>query len=129
MIVLDASAVIEFLLNSAAGHRVAARISRGGALHAPHLLDIEVASVLRRFAAAGDLTVDRGALALGALQGMPLQRHAHGFLLERIWELRGILTAYDAVYVALAEALGAPLVTLDRRLGRAGGHKAVVEAI
>lgn len=129
MIVLDASAVIEFLLNSAAGQRVAARIALGGPLHAPHLLDLEVASVLRRFAAGGHLTAERGALALGALQGMPLQRHPHGFLLGRIWELRVILTAYDAVYVALAEALGAPLVTLDRRLGRADGHRAKVEVI
>ena len=127
--VLDASAVIEFLLNSAAGHRVAARIARGGPLHAPHLLDLEVASVLRRFAAGGYLTAERGALALSALRGMPLQRHTHGFLLDRIWELRVILTAYDAVYVALAEALGAPLVTLDRRLARAGGHRAKVEVI
>ena len=129
MIVLDASAVIEFLLNSAAGHRVAARIARGGALHAPHLLDLEVASVLRRFAAGGYLTAERGAVALGALQEMPLQRHTHGILLERIWELRVIFTAYDAVYVALAEALGAPLLTLDRRLARASGHKATVEVI
>jgi predicted nucleic acid-binding protein len=129
VIVLDASAVIEFLLNSTAGHLVASRIATARGLHAPHLLDLEVTNVYRRYTAAGYLAAERAALALTALSQLPLRRHGHAFLLERVWALRGVLTAYDAAYVALAEVLGAPLVTLDARLARAGGHGAKIEVI
>src|SRR5205823_4992560 len=99
------------------------------ALHAPHLLDVEVAHVVRRYAAIGDINPERGRAVLADLADFPVRRYAHDFLLQRVWELRNNLTAYDAVYVALAEALDAPLVTRDRRLATAAGHHARVELV
>jgi predicted nucleic acid-binding protein len=91
----------------------------GQTLHAPHLLDVEVAHVLRRYAATGEIDHEAGRTALADLADFPLRRHGHDFLLPRVWDLRKNLTAYDAVYVALAEALDAPLLTRDRRLAAA----------
>ena len=99
------------------------------ALYAPYLLDIEVAQVIRRYAAAGEMTPARGRAALVDLTDFPLHRCAHIFLLQRIWDLRNNLTAYDAAYVALAEALGAPLLTRDRRLAGSAVHRAQIELI
>ncbi len=96
-------------------------------LHAPHLLDVEVAQVVRRYAANGEIDGERGRLALTDLADFPLQRYPHDFLLPRIWELRNNLTAYDSAYVALAEVLDAPLLTRDRRLASAAGHRAQIE--
>lgn len=128
MIVVDASAVLELLLGTAIAPRVTARLlDQAESLHAPHLLDIEVAQVLRRFAAAGELTATRGREALNDLDALPITRYPHDILLPRIWELRANLTAYDAAYVALAEALDAPLLTTDACLARAPGHRARVE--
>lgn len=128
MIVLDASAALELLLGGPAAPAVAARIGAPDEeLHAPHLLDLEVAQVLRRYALAGVLDEARGQAALEDLADLGLVRHAHDLFLARIWELRSRVTAYDAAYLALAEALPAPLLTLDRRLARAGGHRARVE--
>ncbi len=128
MIALDASAMIEVLLRTRRGARIEERLlSRGQSLHAPHLLDVEVAQVLRRYAAAGDLTPQRGREALTDLSEFPVHRYAHDLLLPRIWQLRLNVTAYDAVYLALAEVLPAPLVTCDRRLSSAPGHSAKVE--
>lgn len=130
MIVLDASAAIEWLLRTPRGSRVEARIfSREVSLHAPHLLDVEVAQILRRYAATGVITVLRGQEALQDLLDLVLTRYPHDVLLWRAWELRENLTAYDAVYVALAEALGAPLVTCDGKIAAAPGHSARVEVI
>ena len=130
MIVLDASAAIEWLLQTAAGARVEDRIfSREATLHAPHLFDVEVAQVLRRYVGAGILTASRGHEALDDLRALPLTRYPHDLLLGRVWELRNNLTAYDAVYVALAEALDAPLVTCDRKLAAAAGDDARVEVV
>jgi predicted nucleic acid-binding protein len=98
-------------------------------LHAPHLLDAEVAHVVRRYAAIGQIGPERGRALLGDLADIPMQRHPHDWLLPRVWELRHNLTAYDAIYVALAEALDAPLVTRDRRLAAAPGHQARVELV
>lgn len=98
-------------------------------LHTPHLLDIEVAQVLRRYAMAGEIDRQRGAAALTDLADLPLRRYPHDILLPRVWELRNNLTAYDAVYVALAEALDAPLLTRDKRLAAAAGHHARVELV
>ncbi len=130
MIVLDASAAIEWLLRTPTGTRVEALIfSRAVSLHAPHLIDVEVAQVLRRYAAAGAMTTSRGHDALQDLQDLPLTRYPHDVLLGRIWELRANLTAYDAAYVALAEALSATLLTCDSKIASAPGHRARVQAI
>lgn len=130
MIVVDASAMLEVLLGTATGRRVENRLlSKGESLHAPHLLDVEVAQVLRRYAAAGELTPERGLDALADLVDFPIQRYAHDLLLPRIWELHRNVTAYDAAYLALAETLAAPLVTCDVRLASAPRHSAKVEVL
>ncbi|NWG71021.1 MAG: type II toxin-antitoxin system VapC family toxin [Parvularculaceae bacterium] len=129
MIVLDASVVIELLLNLPAAGRVASRLQTQTALHAPHLIDAEIGQALRRFASAGKISSGRGREAVDHLAGLPLRRHAHGVLMERVWSLRTSLTAYDALYVALAEALKAPLLTRDRRIAAAHGHFARVELV
>ena len=98
-------------------------------LHAPHLLDIEVAQVVRRYAATGEIDQERGRAALADLADVPLHRYPHDFLLPRVWDLRNNLTAYDAVYIALAEALDVPLLTRDRRLAAAAGHHAQVDLV
>ncbi len=123
MIVVDASAMLEVLLGTQTGARVEDRLlSRRESLHAPHLLDVEVAQVLRRYAAAGELSDERGLEALMDLVDFPVHRYPHDVLLPRIWELRHNVTAYDAAYLALAETLAAPLVTCDARLGTAPRH-------
>lgn len=130
MIVVDASAVLEVLLRTPVGSKVEERLfGKRQALHAPHLLDIEVAQVIRRFAASGTIDGARGEAALQDLADLPVRRHSHGILLPRIWSLRRNYTAYDASYVALAEALDAPLVTRDRRLANGAGHGARIEAM
>src|SRR5262249_1516184 len=98
-------------------------------LHAPHLIDLEVAQVLRRYAASGLIEPAQGRAALNDLDNFPLERYPHDLFLPRVWELRHNLTAYDAAYVALAEALDATLVTRDRRLAAAPGHYARVELV
>ncbi len=130
MIVVDASALLEVLLVTEAGPRVQKRLfRRGETLHAPHLIDLEIAQVLRRYCAAGGLDPARGAEALEDLAGLPLVRYPHDVLLPRIWDLRRTITAYDAAYVALAEALDAPLVTRDARLAASTSHSATVEVL
>jgi predicted nucleic acid-binding protein len=128
VIVIDASALLEVLLRTPAAGPVERRLfAPGETLHAPHLLDVEVAQVIRRYAARGEIDGARGGAALADLADFPLRRYPHDFLLTRIWDLRNNLTAYDAAYVALAEALDAPLVTRDARLAAAAGHGARVE--
>ena len=130
MIVVDASAILELLLNTSTGQRVAARIAPPAiTLHAPHLLDLEVAQVLRRYVFRGDIDADRGRLALEQLSLLDMDRYAHDLLLTRIWALRNNVTAYDAAYVSLAEALDAPLLTADRRLSVASGVLARIELV
>jgi predicted nucleic acid-binding protein len=129
VIVVDASAILEVLLNTRAAARVADRLfAVGETLHAPHVLDLEVAQILRRYAAAGAVTATRGAEALADFADLPLDRYPHHLFLDRIWALRHNLTAYDAAYIALAEALAVPLVTRDAALARAG-HRARVEVL
>jgi predicted nucleic acid-binding protein len=90
---------------------------------------VEVGQVLRRYAANGEINSERGRLALADLADLPLRRYPHDFLLPRIWDLRNYLPAYDATYVALAEALEAPLLTCDRRLAAASGHSAHIDLV
>jgi predicted nucleic acid-binding protein len=130
VIVLDASVVIEILLQNEDGLRLQERVlDRKQRPNAPHLLDVEVAQVVRRYWLAGQLTAERAQEMLDDLIVLPIQRYAHAILVPRIWELRENLTAYDATYVALAEALDAPLLTRDRRLAAAPGHRAGVELV
>ena len=130
MIVVDASAILEALLRTPAAAAVERRLfDPGQTLHAPHLLDVEVAQVLRRYAAAGQVDPERCREALTDLTSFPISRYPHDFLLQRVWALRNNLTAYDATYIALAEALDAPLLTRDRRLATAPGHHARVETV
>lgn len=129
MIVLDASVVVELLLGAPAAGAIEARIADDPSLHAPAVLDLEVAQAIRRYCATGQLHPERGRLAVGDLGDLPARRYPHTPLLERIWQLRPALTAYDAAYVVLAEVLGAPLLTRDVRLSRATGHAAKVEVI
>ena len=127
MIVVDASALLEALLRTPAASAVEERLfAPGETLHAPHLIDLEVAQVVRRYAASGEIDSARGRMALSDLAELPLRRYPHDFLLARIWDLRNNLTAYDAAYVALAEVLDAPLLTRDRRMAEAIGHHARV---
>jgi len=131
MIVLDASAAIELLLNTPLGRRVAARLREDpeASLHAPELIFVEVAQVMRRFARSGAVDDLRASLVLADLRQLGMETCEHDVLLDRIWRLRDNLTAYDAAYVALAEALGASLLTTDERLGRSSGHRAMIEVI
>jgi predicted nucleic acid-binding protein len=122
--------MVEVLLNRPSGERLARRLrDPDETLHAPHLIDLEVAQTLRRYQAVGEMSPQRARQALLAFVQMPLERHPHWPFLDRIWELRRNITAYDAAYIALAEALGVPLLTCDRALASAPGHRAVVELI
>jgi predicted nucleic acid-binding protein len=128
LIVLDASAAVEVLLQSPVGAAWGERLLTSAvSLHAPHLLDVEVAQVLRRFVREGDVTASRAREALADLADLQVERYPHELLLPRAWELRDNLTAYDAVYVALAELLGATLLTRDDRIRTAPRHRARVE--
>jgi predicted nucleic acid-binding protein len=94
-------------------------------LHAPHLIDLEITQVLRRYVSSASISADRGTEALSDFLDLPLTRYPHIVLLTRIWEMRHNLTAYDAAYLALAEALDAPLITRDRALARTGSRPQV----
>jgi predicted nucleic acid-binding protein len=129
-LVVDASAIVDLLVGSSAAPRIFDRIiaSQDG-LHAPHAIDLEVAQAVRRLWRRG-LTTDSDAEQMAeTYRRLPIERHPHLPLLKRVWELRHNISAYDAAYVALAESLGAPLVTRDRRLAQSGVHRAMVEYI
>ena len=130
MIVLDASAVLEVLLRSRVGLEIEKRIfSPRESLFAPHLLDLEVAQVIRRYCSFGEIDSERGKEAIEDLKDFPINRYQHDIFLNRVWELRHNMTAYDAVYVALAETLSAPLLTRDAHLASAPGHEALIELV
>lgn len=127
MIVLDASAAIEVLLQTDRGRSLEGRVFGSEVLNAPHLLDLEVAQVLRRHVLSGGLEVTRAEGALRDYHDLRIERYPHHLFLARIWEFRDNVTAYDAAYLALAEALDAPLLTTDRRLADIAGCGVVVE--
>jgi len=130
MIVIDASALLEFLLQTSLGARVEARLfGEEDELHAPHLLDVEIAQGLRRLVRTGEVSSGRAEEAIVDLTDLDLHRHAHLDLLNRAWKLRDNISAYDAMYVALAEAIDAPIVTCDSPLAKAPGHRARIEVI
>lgn len=127
MLVVDASVIVVALADDGSdGDLIRSRV-RDERLFAPELLDLEVVSVLRRYAAARALDARRARQALRDLAEIPIRRQSHRPLLARCWQLRDNLTPYDAAYVALAEALGVPLLTGDRRLADAPGIRCHVE--
>jgi predicted nucleic acid-binding protein len=128
MIVLDASAAVDWLLQTANGRRIETRIySRSETLHTPHVLDLEVTQVLRRLARHGVVSIRRANEAVRDLLDLRITRYAHTLLIPEIWQLRHNFSAYDAAYIVLAEKLGAPLITRDGQLASASGHTATVE--
>ena len=125
MIVADASAILEVLLNTPMARDVSRHLfAEEETIHAPHLVDVEVLQALRRHARGNEIGTLRAAQALQDYADIPLKRYPHKLLLPRIWELRHNFTAYDAAYIALAEALDATLITRDRAMG--SGHRARV---
>lgn len=130
MIVVDASALLEFLLQTPLGLRVEVRLNRAeDEFHAPHLVDVEIVQALRRLVRMGEVAADRAAEAVADLADLDLHRHSHVDLLDRAWRLRDNVSAYDAQYVALAEATGATLVTCDAPLAATPGHAARIEVV
>jgi predicted nucleic acid-binding protein len=128
MIVLDASAAVEWLLQTTAGQRIENRIySKSETLHSPQLLDLETVQVLRRLVLKKVVTESRADEAIRDLVDLRMHRYPLLPLLGRIWELRHTLSSYDAAYIVLAETLGAPLITRDGKLASVSGHRAVVE--
>jgi predicted nucleic acid-binding protein len=124
--VIDSSAAIDALLEPR-DPLLVERLSGARELHAPHLLDVEMLHALRRLVVAGTLTPERAEYARKDFAALRIRRYAHHPLADRIWALRDNLTAYDAAFVALAEALTVPLVTCDARLATAAVHQADVE--
>jgi predicted nucleic acid-binding protein len=128
VIVLDASAAVEWLLQTSAGQQIESRIySRNETLHAPQLLDLEVAQVLRRLRGQNKISNARATEAVDDLIDLRVTRYPHAVLLPRIWQLRHNLSAYDAAYVALAEKLGATLITRDKAIASAAAHAVAIE--
>jgi predicted nucleic acid-binding protein len=127
VLVVDTSAVLSALAAAAPSRELLERLAADRDLHAPHLIDVELLHALRRLCLSGDLSEDRAADARTDFRELALVRYPHEELADRIWELRHNLTAYDAAFVALAEALGAPLVTCDGKLAAAPAHGAQVE--
>ena len=128
--VLDASGAAELLLNTTAGKRLAARLAdETETVHVPHLIDVEIAQVLRRYVLRGALDDRSGALAIRRWRSLDVERYPHEPFLDRVWRLRANVSAYDAVYVALAEALSTVLVTGDWRLAAAPGLRVTVEPV
>jgi predicted nucleic acid-binding protein len=130
LIVIDASALLETLLQTSLAGRLMERMFEPAAsLHAPHLLDIEVTHAFRRMVQRKDITAARAEQGIADSSQLHIERHGHQALIARIWQLRESMSAYDGAYVALAEALDAPLLTSDVRLAHAHGHRARIDLI
>jgi predicted nucleic acid-binding protein len=126
VIVVDSSVVVAALTEPGPSRRL---LAEPEAVHAPHLIDSEVANSIRRHMLGGRIPADAGLILVDRYRRMAVTRHASVGLLDRVWELRDSLTAYDATYVALAEAIDCPLVTGDARLSRAPGLRCTVTVI
>ena len=130
MKVIDASALVELLLGTARGLHVAEALDDDKeSIHMPHLADVEVAHALRRLVADKVVAEKTAMEAIADLEDLNIDRHAHDVLLQRIWQLRGSVSAYDAAYLALTEVLEATLLTCDRRLAQTAGKTARVEVM
>lgn len=129
MLVLDASLAVELALATASDRIADIAFRIGEELHAPHLIDIEFALALRRFVLVREIDLETAQQAFQDFEDLPLNRYPHAVFLPRIWELRNALSTYDAAYVALAEALHAPLLTCDAKLSRSHGHRAEIRLI
>lgn len=127
MIVIDSSAVLAALASESPDPALIERIEGDPDLHAPHLVDVEVIHALRRLVSEKSLTEDRAMDVRSDFDDLAVVRYPHQPLSDRMWGLRHNLTAYDAAFVALSEALGVPMITCDSRLARAGGHEADIE--
>jgi predicted nucleic acid-binding protein len=127
VIVVDTSAVIALLAARPRLLELEERVRGDGDLHAPHLLDVEVLHALRGLVLGRKLTADRAQDVRTDLADLTIVRYPHQPLADRMWDLRANLTAYDAAFVVLAEALGAVLVTCDASLAAAPGHTASIE--
>jgi len=129
VLVVDASAIAEMLLGTAKGRRVATAIGTDHSLHAPELLSLEVASVLRSLVRMDQLDVAEAEQVIADLGSLGVEYYEHLAFLPRVWALRDNLTVYDAAYVALAEVLNVPLLTCDAKLARGPGHRAVIHMV
>ena len=131
MIVADASVVVELLAypQSPTGLDLGSRLEQEEEIHSPYLVEAEVGQVLRRLTLRGEVAVPRAEVSLGHLANLPIRRYAHGWLLPRAFELRSNVTVYDGLYLALAEALDAPLLTTDGALANVPGCQARVEVL
>jgi len=130
VIVVDSSVILEVLLRTKSAQAIEKKIfSKGQTLHAPHLIDLEIAQVIRRYTFAGEITPERGSQAIEDLIDFRISRYSHDILLPRIWDLRSNMTAYDAAYVTLAEVLNVPLLTRDAKLARSLGSRAKIQLI
>jgi predicted nucleic acid-binding protein len=125
LIVVDASIVCDFLINPADYPEVVTLLS-SNTIAAPSLLQYEIGHALRRLNLIGILTDEQAAQTLDAFMQMQIDTHANVALMPRTWALRHNMTFYDASYVALAESLGVPLFTKDKRLAAAPGHSAEI---
>ncbi|MBA2542144.1 MAG: type II toxin-antitoxin system VapC family toxin [Deltaproteobacteria bacterium] len=128
MIVLDASAATELVLRTPRGARVNTRIGVE-TLHVPHVLDLEVCSALRSLERLRQITTPDASQAIDDFLAVDFIRHSHELFVMRIWELRHNAAPYDAMYLALAEVLPAPIVTCDAKLARTPGHRATIEVL
>jgi predicted nucleic acid-binding protein len=129
MLIVDASCLYEVVADAAAAEQVRARLADDDDQAAPHVIDVEVLGIIRRDQMLGRLDPTAAAQAVADLRDWPGERFGHRSLLARAWELRGTVRSWDAMYVALAEAFSATLITLDDRLARARGPRCQIEAI